>query len=53
MSWTGQCPKCGKEAMERNMRGISTHSGPEFLRYRRAMVAAFGGVLPEDLQKVS
>lgn len=53
MSWTGQCLECGKAVMAANMRGISTHSGPEFQRYRRAMIAAFGGTIPEDLQKVS
>lgn len=31
-----------------NANAIKLHRGPEFLRYRRAMVAAFGGVLLDD-----
>lgn len=48
MSWTGQCRECGEAALYANARGISRHEGPEFQRYRRAMVAAFGGVLLDD-----
>ena len=53
MSWTGQCTDCGNAALEENMYGISSHSGPAFQRYRRAMVAAFGGILLDDSQKAS
>jgi hypothetical protein len=31
-----------------NAISISQHRGPEFQRYRRAMVAAFGGVLVDE-----
>jgi hypothetical protein len=48
MSWTGQCQACGEKRLWDNALAISRHDGPEFQRYRRAMVAAFGGVLLDD-----
>lgn len=50
MSWTGQCGPCGEAALYANAHGISRHEGPEFQRYRRAMVAAFGGVILDEPQ---
>jgi len=48
LSYTRLCAACGHARLEENIVGIATHSGPAFLRYRRAMVAAFGGVLLDD-----
>jgi hypothetical protein len=49
MSWTGQCPRCGDAALLENVRGLKEHEGPAFQRWRRACVAAFGAILPDDL----
>lgn len=48
-SWSGQCPECGYKRMVENMAAISTHSGEPFVHWRRRSVAAYGGVLLDDL----
>ena len=49
ISWGGNCKECGNLAALANSRGLRTHSGEEFLHYRRRIVAAFGGVLLDDM----
>lgn len=48
MSWTGQCPDCGKAALIENATGISLHRGPAFERWRRGMAASVGAALPSE-----
>ena len=48
LSWTQQCPECGKRNVDENIVGLATHSGPAFQRWRRAMAASVGGSLDED-----
>lgn len=50
MSWTGLCADCGPEIMATNVLSLHHKSGPEFHRWRRAMAACVGGVLPEELR---
>lgn len=45
-----RCEDCGNGAMLENRRQLQEHSGPYFARFRRSMIAAFGGVLLEDLE---
>lgn len=49
LSWTRLCEACGLERVAENIEGIATHTGPAFTRWRRAMAASVGAVLPEDV----
>lgn len=46
------CGECGAVNLVENVAGLIAHAGPAFLRYRRAMVAAYGGVLLDDLEEM-
>jgi hypothetical protein len=46
----GRCAECGDGEMLRNVAELRAHDGPRFLRWRRACVAAFGGILPDELE---
>ena len=50
LSWTRLCYPCAKARVIENNDGISTHTGPAFTRWRRAMAASVGGVLVDDLR---
>jgi hypothetical protein len=49
LSWTGYCADCGQDANRANFDGLTQKRGPAWQRWRRAMAACVGGVLPEDL----
>jgi RNA polymerase subunit RPABC4/transcription elongation factor Spt4 len=42
------CAECGVDRLTENVVGISTHTGPAFTRWRRALAASVGGVLVDD-----
>jgi hypothetical protein len=48
LTWNGYCIEHGLELKDRNARALHAKSGPEFLRWRRAMAACVGGVLVDD-----
>lgn len=50
VSHTRLCSDCADAILVENIIGISTHSGPAFLRWRRACAAAVGGVLLDELE---
>ena len=43
------CFPCGRIVYEENIRQLQAHSGPFAQHHRRQLIAAFGGVLPEDV----
>lgn len=49
ITWAGYCFPCGWIVYEENVHQLRAHSGPFALHHRRQCVAAFGGVLPEDI----
>lgn len=49
ISWEGYCFPCGRVVYEENIRQLQTHTGPFAQHHRRQCVAAWGGVLLEDL----
>lgn len=49
LSWTRLCETCYRERFEDNLDQLKAHSGPYFQNHRRACVAAFGGVLIDDV----
>jgi len=50
ISWTGKCGDCGPLIFIANLEQLRAHAGPYFQHHRRACVAAFGGVLVDDLE---
>jgi len=50
ISWERYCFPCGRIVYEENIRQLQAHSGPFAQHHRRQCVAAFGGVLPEDVR---
>jgi len=48
LTWTGYCIRCAEEVKERNALALHNKTGPEFLRWRRAMAACVGGALIDD-----
>jgi hypothetical protein len=46
----GLCAPCGKANFVANLDQLQAHAGPYFQHHRRACVAAFGGVLVDDLR---
>lgn len=46
--WSGLCTTCAKANLAQNVHGLATHSGPAFLRWRRAMAASVGAVIPDE-----
>jgi hypothetical protein len=44
-----KCATCGARLLEENARGIASHSGPAFDRWRRSMAASVGAVLLDDV----
>ena len=51
LSHTRLCAACGAENLLENVDGLVHKRGPAFLRYRRAMVATWGGVLLDDVRR--
>jgi hypothetical protein len=49
LSWTRLCQTCYRERFEQNLDQLRAHDGPYFQHHRRACVAAFGGVLLDDV----
>jgi len=49
LSWTGLCPDCSHERFEQNIDQLRSHTGPFALHHRRQCVAAWGGVLLDDV----
>jgi predicted amidophosphoribosyltransferase len=49
LSWTGLCQECGESRFSENLAGLMLHTGPYFQAHRRACIAAFGGVLLDDV----
>jgi hypothetical protein len=43
------CTDCGRERFEQNVLQLRAHSGPFAAHHRRQCVAAWGGVLLDDL----
>jgi len=48
ISWTGKCERCAVALAEANYLALITHSGPEFVHWRRRIAASVGGVLLDD-----
>jgi hypothetical protein len=44
----GKCPNCGHGRMIENVHAMRARSGPNWLRWRRAMAASVGGVILDD-----
>lgn len=50
LSWTRLCYSCGKQRQQDNYDQLKAHSGPFAAHHRRQCVAAWGGVLLDDLR---
>lgn len=50
ISWRGKCADCGHKRLRANMDGIHYHTGPELLRWRRAVAHSVGAVLLDDIE---
>lgn len=48
ISWTGQCLDCAKVAQAENIYGLGTMTGYPVGRWRRAVAASVGAVIPDD-----
>ncbi len=51
ISQTGLCPDHSKMRREANLRDLVSHRGVYFEHWRRRCVAAFGGVLLDDVRE--
>lgn len=51
VSQQGFCPDHGRERMEANVEQLQAHHGPQFDHWRRRCIAAFGGIVPENLRE--
>lgn len=49
LSHTRLCVECSRTRFADNLTQLREHRGPYFQNHRRACVAAFGGVLLDDL----
>lgn len=50
ISWGGLCVSCAKEHVCDNLEGIMSRSGEPFLKWRLAMAASVGAILPAESQ---
>jgi hypothetical protein len=48
MSWTGLCGDCARALLTENIEGLHYKRGAPWKRWRRAMAACVGAVLPDD-----
>lgn len=48
ISWRGKCGECGPRLALEAADQLHYHRGPIFVRWRRAVAASVGAVLPED-----
>jgi len=48
ISGTGKCESCAKVRQDANIAAMIQHRGPEFDRWRRRCLAAFGVTLPDE-----
>lgn len=46
ISWDGNCLPCGLVALESNIVGMATKTGEPWEKWRHAMAACVGGVIP-------
>ncbi len=50
ISQTGKCGDCARALLVSNIDQMRERSGPNFVRWRRAMAASVGGVLLDDVK---
>lgn len=53
ISWRGKCGDCGPRLAVEAYEDLHHHRGPVFERWRRQTVAAYGGILLEDLEALA